>query len=245
MITKDSKCILVADDSEFFRVKLSDILTEAGHKTKFVDDGRGVIEELKKGSDDIDLVLLDLQMPEVDGFAVLAWINDNGLAGKFPVLAVTGAYEPSHVLDRLRTLGAAGLMTKAFSPEQVMHRVNRLLFPEKITRGESRVPISIPVDFSADGTSYTGYLLNLSSTGLFLHAKQELPVDTVISLKFSLPGYDSIITASGIVKWCTYLSGETNLFGGAGIQFSGLPPSSQEVLRQFVKRELHKLGIKD
>ena len=123
MITKNSKYILVADDSEFFRVKLSDILTEAGHKTKFVNDGRGIIEELKKDSDGFDLIMLDLQMPEIDGFAVLAWIKDNNLTGKFPVLAVTGVYEPSQVLDRLKDLGAAGLMTKAFSPEQVMHRV--------------------------------------------------------------------------------------------------------------------------
>jgi uncharacterized protein (TIGR02266 family) len=245
MITKDSKHILVADDSEFFRIKLSDILAEAGHKTKFVNDGKGVIEELEKDSDGFDLIMLDLQMPEVDGFAVLAWINDNNLAGKFPVLAVTGVYEPSQVLDRLKDLGAAGLMTKAFSPEQVMHRVNRLLFPEKVVRGEPRVPISIPVDFTSDATSYTGYLLNLSSTGLFLHAKQELPVDAIISLKFSLPGYDSIITVSGVVMWCTYLSGEENLFGGAGIQFRDLSPSNQEALRQFVKRELHKLGLKE
>ena len=245
MITKDSKYILVADDSEFFRVKLSDILAEAGHKTKFVNDGKGVIEELEKDSDGFDLIMLDLQMPEVDGFSVLAWINDNNLAGKCPVLAVTGVYEPSQVLDRLKDLGAAGLMTKAFSPEQVMHRVNRLLFPEKVVRGEPRVPISIPVDFTSEGASYTGYLLNLSASGLFLHAKQELPVDAIIHLKFSLPGYDSIITVSGVVMWCTYLSGEENLFGGAGIQFRDLSPSNQEVLRQFVKRELHKLGLQE
>jgi hypothetical protein len=45
--------------------------------------------------------------------------------------------------------------------------------------------------------------------------------------------------------WCTYLSGEENLFGGAGIQFRDLSPSNQEVLRQFVKRELHKLGLQE
>ncbi|MFQ5585301.1 MAG: response regulator [Thermodesulfobacteriota bacterium] len=245
MITRDSKNILVADDSEFFRVKLSDILTEAGHKAKFVNNGREVIEELQKNSDGFDLLMLDLQMPEVDGFGVLAWIRDNNFSGRFPVLAVTGVYEPTTVLDRLKSLGAAGLMTKAFSPEQVMHRVNRLLFPDKVVRGDPRVPISIPVDFTSEGSAHTGYLLNLSATGLFLHAKQKLQTDTIVTLKFSLPGSDCIMNVTGAVKWCTYLSGEENLFGGAGISFLDLTPKDQETLRQFVKAELEKLGLKE
>ena len=244
MITKDSKRILIADDSEFFRVKLSDILTDAGHKTKFVNDGREVLEELNKHSDSFDLLMLDLQMPEVDGFAVLECIQENNLAGKFPVLVVTGSYEPTRVLDRLKALGATGLMTKAFSPEQVMHRVNHLLFPDKVVRGEPRVPISIPVDFTSENADYTSYMLNLSATGLFLHAKQELNKGTVINLKFSLPGYDIIINVSGIVMWCTHLSGEESIFGGAGICFRDISSEDQGVLRQFVKRELNKLDTR-
>ncbi len=41
MITKDSKNILLADDSLFFRTKLSDILVEAGHKVRFSKDEQG------------------------------------------------------------------------------------------------------------------------------------------------------------------------------------------------------------
>jgi len=245
MITKKTKHILIADDSEFFRVKLSDILTEAGHKTTFVSDGREVIERLKKGSDLCDLLMLDLQMPDVDGFAVLAWLKENNLAGKFPVLAVTGVYEPTHVLQRLQELGAAGLMTKAFSPEQVMHRVNRLLFPENTERTAPRVPISIPIDFTVGDTPHTGYLLNLSAGGLFLHSKQQLQAKTVVHLKFSLPSSDKTMSFNGSVQWCTYLSGEENLFGGAGICFLDLSPEDQENIRLFVQTELAKLGLKE
>jgi len=245
MITKESKNILIADDSEFFRVKLTDILSEAGHKTTFVDDGRGVIEGLKEGSEECDLLMLDLQMPGVDGFAVMEWINESGLAGKFPVLAVTGVYETANILDRLKELGTAGFMTKAFSPEQVVHRVNRLLFPEKVEREVPRLPISIPVDFTLGDASYTGYLLNLSAGGIFLHAKQELKPDTALNLKFSLPGYDSIIVVNGTVKWCTYVTGEENLFGGVGIAFLNLSSENKEVLRQFVHREMTKLKLQE
>jgi len=245
MITEKSKSILIADDSEFFRVKLGDILTEAGHRTSFVNNGKGVIERLSKGGQQCDLLMLDLQMPDMDGFAVLSWLKENNFADKFPVLAVTGAFEPTHVLQRLKDLGAAGLMTKAFSPEQVMHRVNRLLFPENLVRAAPRVPTSIPIDFTDGDTSHTGYLLNLSAGGIFLHSKHQLQTETIVSLKFSLPGSDKTMSFSGAVQWCTYLSGEENLFGGAGISFLDLSPEDEEIIRLFVQTELAKLGLKE
>jgi uncharacterized protein (TIGR02266 family) len=245
MITRDSKRILVADDSEFFRVKLSDILTEAGHKVEVVRDGRELIDRLKRNSDDVDLLLMDLQMPEMDGFGALEWMGNNGLRDKFPVLAITGAYEPTEIIDELKDLGARGLMTKAFSPEQIVHRINRLLFPGKVARGATRIPISIPIDFFVDGSSYTGYLLNISATGLFLHAKQELKSGTELRVKFSLPDSDAVIEVTGTVKWCTHLSGEESLFGGAGIHFMDVKEGDQEELKKFVKAELEKLGSQE
>jgi CheY-like chemotaxis protein len=47
MITENSKNILLADDSVFFRTKLSDILIEAGHKISFASDGREVINKVQ------------------------------------------------------------------------------------------------------------------------------------------------------------------------------------------------------
>lgn len=128
MDKKTPKNILIADDDNFFRVRLSDILSEASHNIRFAASGHEVIEEIKKNP--IDLLTLDLQMPDIDGFGVLEWINANGYRGKFPVLVVTGTAEPGHILERLRALGATGLMTKAFKPEDTLFRINKMLFPE-------------------------------------------------------------------------------------------------------------------
>lgn len=125
-----SKQILIADDDNFFRVRLGDVLAEAGHEIRFAASGNEVIEEIKKNPAGIDLLTLDLQMPDVDGFGVLEWINANGYRGRFPVLVVSGVGEPSHVLEKLKTLGAAGLMTKSFTPEDTLARINKLLFPD-------------------------------------------------------------------------------------------------------------------
>ena len=185
MIVKTSKNILLADDSVFFRTKLSAILTEAGHRIRFASNGREVIKEISIDPKGIDLLVLDIQMPEVDGFGVLEWINNNGFKGRFPVLAVTGVYDVSEIFDMLKSMGASGLMTKGFTPEQVVFWVNKLLFPQtNAERGEERVPISLPVDFRVGDVDYTGFLLNLSANGLFLHTRLELLPGAMVGLRF-------------------------------------------------------------
>jgi CheY-like chemotaxis protein len=237
MITKDSKKILVAADDESYRVKLGYILTKAGHEAMCVNDGRGVIEELKNDGDFFDLLILDLQMPRVDGYEVLEWMRDNNLTGRFPVLAVTGAYDSAHIFKRLKNLGTAGLITKASSPEQVIHKVNRILLPDMEPRGNPRVPISIPVDCTVESYSFTGRLLNINAGGLFLSTTEELQWATKIQLIFTLPGYNSM-KLNGFVKWYIGFSGEKHFYSGAGITFLDLSQKAEEVLGQFMKREL-------
>ena len=244
MITNDSKRILVADDDEFYRVKLGYILKKASHEAKCVNDGRGVIEELKNDGDGFDLLILDLQMPEVDGFEVLEWMREKNLIGRFPVLAVTGTYDSIHIYKRLKTLGTAGLITKALNPEQVIRKVNRLLFPGMEPWRTARVPISIPAYCTVGSSSFTGRLLNINAGGLFLHTTEELESDTNIQLKFTLPGYDTI-KSNGVVTWCKSFSGEKRFFSGAGITFLDLSRKAQEVIEQFVKGELGKLGLNE
>lgn len=247
MITKDSKNILVADDSVFFRTKLSDILVEAGHKVRFAKDGRELISEVKIDSSSIDLLILDLQMPDIDGFGVLQWMAEQGLRGAFPVLVITGVYEPGEVMDRLRSLGASGLMTKGLTPEQIIFRVNRLLFPEKAAQGQprTRVPVSIPVDFILGDMTRTGFLLNISETGTFLHTKAELLTGALLRLKFSLPGSERLLDLKAIVKWSTNDVAKKTLFGGYGLMFSSISAEDNEVIRSFVLAEAKRLGIEE
>jgi uncharacterized protein (TIGR02266 family) len=243
MITPNSKSILLADDSVFFRTKLSAILMEAGHRVRFASDGADVIREIQIDPNGTDLLILDLQMPNIDGFGVLEWMRKNDC--KIPVLAVTGVYEPGEVIEKLRSLGARGLLTKGFTPEQVIYWVNKLLFPERRSeRAEERIPVSIPVDFTiGDATTHTGFLLNISVRGLFLHTRNELPPGAVVGLKFILPGSDKVINCKGIVKWGTPTSATQTLFGGAGVEFTKINEDDLSRLEEFIKKELGKITV--
>jgi CheY-like chemotaxis protein len=129
MTAEGSKNILVADDSIFFRSKLNDILLVAGHKVMLVDDGKQAVQAIKTNADRIDLLILDIEMPELDGFGVLEWLKNNGHEGRFPILVMTGAHEATDILGKLRELGASGYMSKDLSPEQITIRINKILFP--------------------------------------------------------------------------------------------------------------------
>ena len=245
MITKDSKRILVADDSIFFRTKLSDILVEAGHKVRFAKDGRELINEIKIDANGIDLLMLDLQMPDIDGFGVLQWIAEAGLRGAFPVLVITGVYEPGEIMDRLRGLGASGLMTKGLTPEQIIFRVNRLLFPEKVAQGQPRmrVPVSLPVDFTLGDITRTGFLLNLSETGAFLNTKAELLTGAMVRLMFQLPGAARLLDVKATVKWSTVEVATKTLFGGYGLMFTSASDDDISLMMTFIEAEVRRLGL--
>ncbi|OGQ58850.1 MAG: hypothetical protein A3J24_02475 [Deltaproteobacteria bacterium RIFCSPLOWO2_02_FULL_53_8] len=246
MITKDSKNIFIADDSVFFRTKLSDVFVEAGHKVRFAKDGKELIKEISIDHDAIDLLILDLQMPDIDGYGVLKWLKENGYTDKFPVLVVTAVYEAAGIVERLRELGAAGLMTKGFTPEQIIFRVNKILFPDKCAYRDiaERVPVSIPVDFTlGEAKTRTGYLLNISDGGTFLHTAEELLLGAMLHLRFSLPGTGRVFALKAAVKWSTNDVAHRTLFGGYGLSFTGLTDDEKGVLKSFVAEEMSKLAF--
>ncbi len=246
MITENSRNILVADDSTFFRVKLSDILIDAGHRVRFATDGKEVIKEISIDPGSIDLLILDMQMPGTDGFGVLQWIKENGHSEKFPVLVVTAAYELADIVVRIKELGAAGLMTKGFTPEEILFRVNRFLFPEKANGrelAEERATLSVPADYTVADEVHTGFLLNISLDGVFLHTRQELLTGTSIALRFSLPNSDKIFDVKGIVKWSTGKQGEKTFFGGYGVMFSTIDEDEKRLIEAFIKSAAKKLEL--
>jgi len=113
--------ILVADDSQFMRKVIRDILEENGH-TDIIEasNGNEVIEAYNKHNP--DLVLLDIIMPEKDGTEVLAEIVPKGAR----VLNITAVGQDS-MMEKANALGSLGYIIKPFDEEKVMSEVNKAL----------------------------------------------------------------------------------------------------------------------
>jgi DNA-binding response OmpR family regulator len=111
--------ILVADDSQFMRSILKDILVENGHDVLEAINGSDAIAQVE--AEKPDLLLLDIIMPEVDGIDVLRKI---GNTQKTIVISAVGQEK---MVEEARTLGALDYIVKPFDNKHVIEIVNKML----------------------------------------------------------------------------------------------------------------------
>lgn len=131
--------ILVVDDDPDATQALQMLLTDAGYAAvSSSNDPRGV-RELHRAQD-FDLILLDLQMPGMDGFEVMESLKEFERDGYLPVLAITG--EPGHRVEALKR-GAKDFLRKPVDVDELLVRVRnmievRLLYKERDARDGPR-----------------------------------------------------------------------------------------------------------
>jgi PAS domain S-box-containing protein len=119
--------ILVAEDNSVNQILIKKFLTKwSAGNLSIASDGREALEEFAKG--DFDLVLLDLQMPEVDGFEVAETIrkNPDPKKRKVPILALTAA-SLNEVKDDMKRTGINDFVAKPFTPEGLYEKIIKFL----------------------------------------------------------------------------------------------------------------------
>ncbi len=128
---QEKQCILIADDSPMNRAILIEIL---GDDYQFIEAENGLqaVAILRSGAD-VDL-LLDIVMPEMDGFGVLQAMNQNHWIGEVPVVMIS-AESDTRVVERAYDLGATDYISRPFDMAVVRRRViNTLLLYAKQKR---------------------------------------------------------------------------------------------------------------
>lgn len=114
-----SRVLIVDDEPEIGRL-LGLILRGAGFEVAAVEGGRAALAHLAAAA--TDLVLLDVIMPELDGFETLSRIRETPATATLPVLMLTAS---AGAADRARaeSLGANDFIAKPFDPADVVERV--------------------------------------------------------------------------------------------------------------------------
>jgi CheY-like chemotaxis protein len=116
--------ILLADDDATFRTVIERLLGERDHEVVQVSDGRECLEYIREHGDEVDLLLLDLRMPEVDGYEVLGRLRTAAGRCDLPVLVVTAYPEPETVDQRMMLAG--GGLTRLLTKHEVLSDPSRL-----------------------------------------------------------------------------------------------------------------------
>jgi two-component system OmpR family response regulator len=133
--------ILVVDDEHGIRTLLSEVLNIAGFQVTMAADGLDALNQIRKNK--FDLVLLDVNLPKVDGFAILEKIRAS--APTQPIIMISARTEKDDVTHGLR-LGADDYIRKPFSVEELVLRVENRL--RKTSNSEVETFICGPIELN-------------------------------------------------------------------------------------------------
>lgn len=117
--------IMVVDDAELNRELLQSIL-EDEFTIEMAEDGEIAIEKIGKMHDELAAILLDLQMPKKDGFAVIDEMKKQKFIGKIPILIISGE-RSVEIESRCFELGVSDFIHKPFEPALVKNRVRNIV----------------------------------------------------------------------------------------------------------------------
>lgn len=117
------KTVLTVDDSRSMREMVAFTLRKAGYEVREAEDGRRAIEALQSGP--ADVVITDLNMPVMDGVALIRAIRADPKHRAVPILMLTTESSDARKAEG-KSAGATGWLVKPFDPEKLIDVVKRV-----------------------------------------------------------------------------------------------------------------------
>ena len=152
--------ILVVDDEPKIRELIGQYLTVAGYETEFAKDGIEALNIVTKG--DIDLVILDVMMPFMDGITCLKEMRSRGF--KTPVIILSAKGEEYDKITGFEA-GTDDYVVKPFSPKELMARVKAVAMranPELTENNEKYIFGDLVIDVPSHSIKIKGELINVT-----------------------------------------------------------------------------------
>lgn len=112
--------VLIVDDVPKNIQLVANFLTQDGYEVNFALDGKKAIEHAAR--DNFDLILLDIMMPEVDGFEVCKQLKDDPITSSIPVIFLTAKTDEDSI-TRGFDVGGVDYIAKPFNPQELLARV--------------------------------------------------------------------------------------------------------------------------
>ena len=117
--------ILSADDDPDIRNLIKRIMEPAGHRVISANDGKAAVEAAFAHSTELDLVILDVEMPRLRGLDACRMLRDDPRTSHLPVVIASGSLLPPY--DDVQAAGANSCVRKPFSPKELRDAVEREL----------------------------------------------------------------------------------------------------------------------
>lgn len=120
--------ILLVDDSSTMRKIQRRVLTELDATWDIIEaaNGREALDKLQEFNYKINMVLCDINMPEMDGMTTLKTIRANPHTAAIPVIMCTSVAEKGQVMEAIKA-GATNYLVKPFQPDDLKNKINTVL----------------------------------------------------------------------------------------------------------------------
>jgi DNA-binding response OmpR family regulator len=122
-----SQRLLIVEDDVHMAYLLGYLAEKERFAVEHIADGREAVQRIDRG-DAVDLVLLDVMLPYIDGFELLARLRAHAAWQQTPVIILTSRTR-EHDAVRALSLGADDYLTKPFSPAELIARIRRRIGP--------------------------------------------------------------------------------------------------------------------
>ncbi len=228
----EGKRILVVDDEEFVRLLVGQILGRSGYQVDFAADGDAALARLSAQRP--DLVILDLMMPGMNGWAVLEHMRTRRDMPPVVVLTAHGSYD---AFTRVVREGVAGYISKPFSLAELLLTCAKALASRKASGSERRSDLRRPLlvrvrILGPDAASLAvGELVNLSLQGGQVELAVPLEKDERVRLTFDVPGGGTPMVLEATVGWSQ--AGEGRYLHG--LIFRDLDAVAETELRELLE----------
>lgn len=150
--------ILIVDDEIRIRRMISDFLQGFGYKILTASDGQEALDIFYDNNSKIDLILLDVMMPKLDGNKVLTEIRECSLV---PIIMLTAKDEEQHEVNSLKN-GADDYISKPFSPSVLLARIETVLKRTAKVVNEDIVNGDLTIKIDSNEVFYKGSITTLT-----------------------------------------------------------------------------------
>jgi CheY-like chemotaxis protein len=122
----NARKIMVVDDSVSVRSVISTLIEKTGWQPIAAKDGLEALEAIQRAAELPDLILLDIEMPRMDGYELITTLQSHDVYRKIPVVMLTSRAANKH-RSRALELGASGYVTKPYQDDHLIQIIRELI----------------------------------------------------------------------------------------------------------------------
>jgi len=180
-----------------------------------------------------DAILLDADLPDLDGLEVCRRLRADPVTDAIPVILLTSSSTPQTHQKNTLDGGAVASVPLGIDTARLLNVIQMVLTTRLTRRTAPRARVEVGVDYIHADTTGTGKTLNLSQDGMYIVTANPPDVGTHLIVHFALPDSEPVEGTAHVV-WIRHPEIEHPYPPGMAVEFLKLPPEASPALAAFV-----------